>query len=262
MASVIKVKRSSVPGNAPTTTNLELGELAVNTFDGKLYLKKNNGTESVVEVGAGGGGAPGWTKKTANYTAVSGDKILADTSAGTFTITLPATPTAGDSVVLADGANWATNNLTVARNSQTIEGASADLTLSMFSTQVEFIYTGTTWEVYSFVTTSSIRNTSVTSAASVTPNSNVTDQYNITALAEALSVVKPSGTPVNGQKLTVRIKDSGASRALTWDTDSGGYRVVGVTLPTATIASKTVYIGCIYNSTDSYWDVVSVAQQV
>ncbi len=46
-------KQSSVAGKAPTTAQLELGELAINTTDGKLFLKKNVlGTESVVEVGA------------------------------------------------------------------------------------------------------------------------------------------------------------------------------------------------------------------
>jgi len=48
----IKMKRSAVVGKAPTTTDLNLGELGINTADGKLYLKKSvSGTESVVEVG-------------------------------------------------------------------------------------------------------------------------------------------------------------------------------------------------------------------
>jgi hypothetical protein len=53
MAQVIKVKQSSVAGKIPTTTQLQLGELALNTTDGKLYFKKNvSGTESVVTVSA------------------------------------------------------------------------------------------------------------------------------------------------------------------------------------------------------------------
>lgn len=47
----IKLKRSSVASKAPAVADLELGELAVNTFDGKLYLKKNDGTDAIVEVG-------------------------------------------------------------------------------------------------------------------------------------------------------------------------------------------------------------------
>ena len=36
---------------------------------------------------------------------------------------------------------------------------------------------------------------------------------------------------------------------------------MGVTLPTTTVASKVVYVGAIYNSDETFWDVVSVAQQ-
>ena len=57
MANSIKVKRSATPSAAPTTANLELGELAINTYDGKLFIKKDNGTASIVEVGANSGAA-------------------------------------------------------------------------------------------------------------------------------------------------------------------------------------------------------------
>jgi hypothetical protein len=52
MANTVKLKRSAVASAVPTTAQLELGELAINTNDGKLFLKRNNGTESIVEVGA------------------------------------------------------------------------------------------------------------------------------------------------------------------------------------------------------------------
>ena len=47
----IRLKRSAVAGKAPQTTDLELGELAVNTYDGKLYLRRNDGTDAILEVG-------------------------------------------------------------------------------------------------------------------------------------------------------------------------------------------------------------------
>jgi len=48
----VQIRRSSVTGKIPTISQLDLGELAINTFDGTVFLKKNiNGTESVVEVG-------------------------------------------------------------------------------------------------------------------------------------------------------------------------------------------------------------------
>jgi hypothetical protein len=44
MASKIKLKRSSVPNKTPQASQLELGELALNTSDGKVYLKKEDGS--------------------------------------------------------------------------------------------------------------------------------------------------------------------------------------------------------------------------
>ena len=54
MANVIKLRRSAVQGNIPTTAQIALGEVAINTFDGKLFIKKDDGTESVVEPGYNG----------------------------------------------------------------------------------------------------------------------------------------------------------------------------------------------------------------
>lgn len=55
MAQTVKLKRSATPSKIPATTDLALGELAINTYDGKLYLKKDNGTQSIVDVTGGGG---------------------------------------------------------------------------------------------------------------------------------------------------------------------------------------------------------------
>jgi hypothetical protein len=49
----IKIKRTAVAGKVPTIAQLELGELAINTTDGKLFLKKSlNSVESIIDVGA------------------------------------------------------------------------------------------------------------------------------------------------------------------------------------------------------------------
>jgi hypothetical protein len=51
MAVKIELKRSSVPGKVPSISSLELGEVAINTYDGKLFFKQDiSGTESIVEV--------------------------------------------------------------------------------------------------------------------------------------------------------------------------------------------------------------------
>ena len=49
-SNLVKLKRSAVAGKIPTTEALELGELALNTYDGYVYLKKSNGiTEEIVK---------------------------------------------------------------------------------------------------------------------------------------------------------------------------------------------------------------------
>ena len=53
MTQTVQLKRSATAGGIPSTSDLALGELAINTYDGKAYMKKNvGGTESIVEVGA------------------------------------------------------------------------------------------------------------------------------------------------------------------------------------------------------------------
>ena len=47
MAQTVKLKRSSVAEKVPTTSDMELGELAMNTADGKIYFEKNDGSPSV-----------------------------------------------------------------------------------------------------------------------------------------------------------------------------------------------------------------------
>lgn len=93
---------------------------------------------------------------------------------------------------------------------------------------------------------------------STTIDSDATDLYVITAQAGALLFNNPSGTPVQGQKLMVRIKDNGTARALTYGSQ---FRAIGTALPTTTVISKTLYMGFIYNSTDTKWDLVASAQE-
>jgi hypothetical protein len=78
MAQTIKLKRSAVAGGAPTTSQLELGEVAINTYDGKMYIKKSvAGTESIVEISGAGAAEAIFVEylytATASQTAFSGN---------------------------------------------------------------------------------------------------------------------------------------------------------------------------------------------
>jgi len=77
------------------------------------------------------GGTDWQAVKTGTYTAVAGEGIFANTTSGAWTLTLPASPTIGDEVSVVDYAGtFDTNNLTVGRNSQKIQGTAADLTVA------------------------------------------------------------------------------------------------------------------------------------
>ena len=89
---------------------------------------------------------------TANYTAGVSEGVVANTSGGAFTVTLPASPIAGDQVVISDAAaTFGSNNLTVGRNGSTINGTAADWVIDISGVSVQFIYSGTTWLVYAQV---------------------------------------------------------------------------------------------------------------
>lgn len=98
---------------------------------------------------------------------------------------------------------------------------------------------------------------SVTSSATVTPTS-ANDLVKVTAQAEALTIANPTGTMAEGQALVIRLKDNGTARAISF---GANYRALGTTLPTTTVLSKTMYIFCIWNDTDTKFDVTGVALQ-
>jgi len=102
------------------------------------------------QVGSGtGGGGLTPVFKSGIYTAVAGEAVFCDSTGGSFTVTLPATPGDADNVVVVDvGGAAGTNNITVARNGSTINGAAADFVIDQNWGGANFAYnnTGTTWE--------------------------------------------------------------------------------------------------------------------
>lgn len=101
--------------------------------------------------------------------------------------------------------------------------------------------------------------TSTASSATPTPTGgSLRNLYTLTALAAGATFAAPSGTPVDGNYLTIRVKDNGGAQTLAYN---GIYAVVGVTAPLTTVAGKWLYLGCRYNGTASKWHIISVAQE-
>jgi hypothetical protein len=218
-------------------------------------------------------GGPGssfsYVVKTATYTATINGGVLADTSGGAFTVTLPASPSVSDEVVIADsGGAFGTNNLTVGRNSQTIEGTAEDLVLNIDDVSVQFIFDGTTWQVYTQVggasglvvtttATQTLTNKTLTSPVMTapvlgTPASGVATNLTGTAasltagIATLANAIKSATTTVDTSAASApsadQILTATSSTTATWQTPSGGatkeflvpilqYNIAGVTFP-------------------------------
>ena len=99
------------------------------------------------QTGFGRTGTVNWdtTVKTAIFTATSGSGFFVDTSSGAVTVTLPASPSAGDIVSIADYAGTsATNKITIARNGSNMEGAASNSQIETNRTAVTLIFADST----------------------------------------------------------------------------------------------------------------------
>lgn len=320
----IKFKRSAVEGKVPLTTDLELGQLAINTHDGKLFLKRNNTIQDyIVEIGGqvgfevknqtGATLSKGTVVKFAGTLGASG-KLLAspfladgtdpseyvmglvenpilngdsgfvvsqgkivnlstngftegailyasDTTAGGLTATRPEAPS--NKVVVAAVVHAHANNgiLQVRVTPGSNIGNDELVEVASPSNGQTLVWSSANGRFENRAVLSRAIAAGATSGT-LTPNSGTTDVFNAFGLTGAITIAAPSGTPTDGQRLMLRFEDNGTARGITWTTSSGAYRAVGVTLPTTTSTSKITYVGCVYNSTDLFWDVIAVVTQL
>ena len=151
LSGTLNVGNGGTGGTAtPTAGGVPYGTGSVYAFtaagsSGQVLTSNGSGAPTWAAAPAGG---ISYTRVTANTTLTNNQGVIADTTGGTFTVTLPATPSSGNQVWIADGGSWGTTNLTVGRNGSTIEGTAADLTLDISAVEIQMIYDGTTWHVY------------------------------------------------------------------------------------------------------------------
>ncbi len=98
----------------------------------------------------------------------------------------------------------------------------------------------------------------VTIASSATPSidANTMDQGNLIGLATNVTSFGAGGTPVDGQKMMIRIKDDGTARSITWGSSFASSGVA--TLLATTVAGKTHHVGLIYDAAVTKWVCVAV----
>ena len=108
--------------------------------NGYVLKSTTGGVLSWAELEAGG---TAWQAvKTTGFTAVAGQGYFCNTTGGGFTLTLPSSPTIGDEVTFVDYAGtFDSNNLTIGRNSEKINGATADLTVATERAANTLVYT-------------------------------------------------------------------------------------------------------------------------
>lgn len=250
--ALLKFKRSAVPSKAPALGDLELGELAINTYDGKVYMKKDNGSASIVEVGGSGGG--GTVTSVAGTGTVNGITLSGTvTSSGSLTLggTLSGvslTSQVSGILPIANGGTGNANGTAVkwttartlsftgdATGSMSVDGsadASASLTLAN---------SGVTAGTYTKVTVDGKGR--VTTGASLASGDLPTYTGSLTSsqVTTALGYTPSQGFQSTGQQVVA------SSTALTSSGNSGSNILVvtsgiTVTLPTSAISGKTITI--------------------
>ena len=250
--------------NGTQGTTGATGSQGIQGITGATGTQGTTGTQGIHITGAQGiqgisgatGGSSPWAVKTSAYTAVTGDRILADTSAGGFTITLPATPTAGNYIEINDPEEtWSTNNLIIARNGSNIESIAENVTCN-FSSKVGLTYIDATigWKV-DFV--SEIGGVTPTLTSPVITGTIVEDIYTITDGAAfevdpdngsiQLITLGASRTPkatnfAAGESVTLMVSD-GPGYTLTWTDATWGTSGViwgGGSAPTLSTTGYTV----------------------
>jgi hypothetical protein len=218
----------------------------------------SNGSSAPTWAAAAAGGIT-YTRITATTTLTNNQGVIADTTAGAFTVNLPASPSTGAQVWLADGGAWGTNNLTVGRNGSTIEGVAQDLVCDITGVGVQMLYDGTTWQVYaqagafsnSFTGTGSVvLATSPTIATATLTNPTITNYVETSYSANsstAITLNLANGTvqiitltgnatitmpaAVSGKSFLMMLRqDATGSRTATWST----VKWAGGTAPTIT----------------------------
>jgi hypothetical protein len=190
-------------------------------------------------------------------TGTTGTDFNISSATATHTFNLPDASASNRGALTS--ANWTTFNgkESALTFSSPLSRATNTISIPVATTSVNGYLSSTDWTTFNGKVDYAPRVQSVTSSATVTPTS-TNDLVKITAQAAGLTIANPTGTMSEGQAMIIRIKDNGTAQTIAFGTN---YRAIGVTLPTTTTISKTIYIGLVWNDTDTKFDVLGINTQ-
>ena len=147
----ITMAASKSPQLDPSGNVTALGTPASATLTNATGLSLTTGVTGVLP--SANGGSLAWQSvQSGNFTAVAGNAYPVNTTSGAVTVTLPASPTAGQIVQVTDYAGtWATNNVTINPNGNKINGSTSNVPLIVSRESVAIVYIDSTqgWIAYS-----------------------------------------------------------------------------------------------------------------
>ena len=244
---IIRIKDAGVRRTA--TVPSSTGTYRTFTVTSGTAIATTNGSASIVITDAANGAVVGNSVTIASATAVGG--ISAVNLNQTFVITAVTTNT----ITVTAGASATSTTTGGGTPTLTYTRAGMSVTISLSTVTITDVANGAT--VGDYVTIAGVgASIGGIPAANINGRSVITAKTTDTISIDAGTNATFSATGGGGATLSYD------GLKLTWITTAGGYRVIGVTLPTATTAGKTLYVGCIYNSTaTAYWDAVAVSTQ-
>jgi hypothetical protein len=190
-------------------------------------------------------------------TGTTGTDFNISSATATHTFNLPdASASNRGALTSADWTSFSGKESTLTFSSP-LSRATNTISIPVATTSVNGYLSSTDWTTFNGKVDYAPRVQSVASSATVTPTS-ANDLVKITAQAAGLTIANPTGTMSEGQAMIIRIKDNGTAQTISFGTN---YRAIGVTLPTTTTISKTIYIGLVWNDTDTKFDVLGINTQ-
>jgi hypothetical protein len=144
-----------------TTTTTDTTITTLNRSSTKLTFQPSTGTLTATAISAttatvtgvltatgGTSGIVGYTVQTTGTTLQDTDRLYLVANTAAITLTLPATSTNGRTIILSDGNNFTSFNVTVARNGKTIGGLAENLILNVRGSKVELVHYNNDWKVF------------------------------------------------------------------------------------------------------------------